>query len=68
MIRRDLSDRKLQILELIGKGLANKQIADKMFLSEKTVKNHIGKIFTKLHVPNRVSAVITALKQGLIEL
>lgn len=52
-----LTRRELQILELIGMGNINSEIASKLSLSESTVKNHISKIFKKLKVNNRVQAV-----------
>lgn len=60
--KRDLTDREMQILTLIAKGYSNKTIADKLFLSEKTVKNHVYSIFRKLDVKDRTQAAIYLLK------
>ena len=56
----DLSDREHQILELVANGLTNKEIADQLFLSEKTVKHYMTNILEKLQVRNRVEAALLA--------
>ncbi|MDI6873852.1 response regulator [Candidatus Solincola sp.] len=61
-----LSDRELEILQLLGDGLSNKEIAEKLFISIQTVKTHITHIFEKLGVKDRTEAVATALRRGLI--
>lgn len=53
----DLSDREVEVMDLIAKGLSNREIAATLFLSEKTVKNHVNRIFAKLHSPNRAAAI-----------
>ncbi|WP_087927059.1 response regulator [Streptomyces albireticuli] len=55
-----LSPRERQILELIGEGLTNRQIADRLFLAEKTVKNRISSLLAKLGVGRRVQAAVIA--------
>jgi DNA-binding CsgD family transcriptional regulator len=60
-----LSGRERQVLDLIAKGLDNHQIADCLFLSEKTVRNHINSIFGKLGVENRAKAIVLAREAGL---
>ncbi len=60
-----LTDREIEILTLMTKGLKNKTIAKTLFLSEKTVKNNITDIFKKLNVDNRTNAVLYALKNNL---
>ncbi|MDP5309875.1 response regulator [Streptomyces poriferorum] len=55
-----LSDRERSVLELIGEGLTNRQIAKQLYLSEKTVKNHISRLFGKLGVERRVQAAVIA--------
>ena len=62
----NLSKRELQILQQIGKGQNYHQIAELLFISPKTVRNHIEKIYKKLHVHNKVDAVTVALKNKLI--
>jgi len=63
----DLTRREMEVLELVGKGLRNKHIAERLFLSEKTVKNHISSIFMKLHVNDRTEAALLAAKHGLTD-
>jgi two-component system NarL family response regulator len=63
----ELTRREMEILELLGKGLRNKNIADRLFLSEKTVKNHISSIFVKLQVNDRTQAALIASKHGLTD-
>ncbi|ALO12521.1 LuxR family two-component response regulator [Streptomyces venezuelae] len=55
-----LSDRERSVLELIGEGLTNRQIAKRLYLSEKTVKNHISRLLGKLGVERRVQAAVIA--------
>lgn len=63
-----LTDREEEVLKLLAGGLANKEIAQQLSLSEGTVKNHISAILTKLHANDRTQAVLTALKRGLVDL
>jgi RNA polymerase sigma factor (sigma-70 family) len=63
-----LTDREEEILKLLAAGLSNKEIAQKLSLSEGTVKNHISAILAKLHANDRTQAVLTALKRGLVDL
>jgi len=63
-----LTDREEEILKLLAAGLANKEIAQQLSLSEGTVKNHISAILAKLHANDRTQAVLTALKRGLVDL
>ncbi len=62
----NLTSRELQILQRIGKGENYQQIANILFISPKTVRNHIEKIYKKLHVHNKVDAVTVAMKNKLI--
>lgn len=62
----DLTEREVEILSEIGRGYRNKVIADKLFISEKTVKNHISSIFMKLEINSRAEAAILANRQGLV--
>lgn len=64
----DLTKREFEILHLIAKGYSNKKIANKLFISERTVKFHISSIFFKLEVSNRTEAVTSAVNRGLISL
>ncbi len=61
----ELSERETDVIQLIAIGLSNKQISERLFLSEKTVKNHISRIFSKLNVTARTQAAIYAIKSGL---
>jgi DNA-binding NarL/FixJ family response regulator len=62
-----LSDRELEVLGLVSRGMANKTIADKLSISENTVKYHMKNILQKLDVQNRTEAVSHALQNGLVE-
>jgi DNA-binding NarL/FixJ family response regulator len=63
-----LTPRETEILSYMAKGYLNKQIADTLFISEQTIKNHITSILRKLDANARTEAVVTALKRGLITL
>ena len=58
----------MDILKLVTRGLSNKEIADELFLSMRTVQGHLGSIFSKLGVGSRTEAVVHALKEGWITL
>ena len=62
-----LSDRELEVLGLVSRGMANKAIADRLSISENTVKYHMKNILQKLDVQNRTEAVSHALQSGLVE-
>jgi two-component system, NarL family, response regulator LiaR len=62
----DLTDRELEVLMLIGEGQANASIAEKLVLSEKTVKGHVSNILGKLHMEDRTQAAVFAWQQGLM--
>jgi len=64
----DLSPRELQILELIVKRLSNKQIADKLGITEGTVKWHVNAILGRLNVSDRTQAAVAALNRGIVQL
>lgn len=63
-----LTKQELIILNLLAEGRTNKEIANKLGLSEKTVKNHLYKIFKKLKVKDRTKAVITAMQRGFLDM
>lgn len=63
-----LTKREYEVLTLIAEGLNNKDIAAKIFISEKTVKNHVSNIFKKLKINDRVQAAIFAYKNNIKEL
>jgi DNA-binding NarL/FixJ family response regulator len=60
-----LSDRELQVLRLIANGKDNAEIARELFISAKTVKNHISNILLKLSIDNRIQAAVYAVRSGL---
>lgn len=61
-----LSPRETKVLELVAEGLSNQQIAAQLFISQATVKTHLGHIFAKLEVDSRTAAVAAAADTGLI--
>ena len=60
-----LTEREREVIALIGEGLKNKSIADRLFISETTVRHHLTSIFNKLEVSDRLELVIYAYRQGL---
>jgi len=65
---KSLSDRELDVLRLMARGLANADIAAHLFLSEGTVRNYVSAILTKLDVSDRTQAAVIALRYGLVDL
>jgi len=63
----DLSKRELEVLRLIAEGLSNAAIGEALFISEKTVKSHVGNILSKLHLADRTQAAVYAWRRGLVE-
>jgi len=66
VIRAELSDRELEVLKLIANGKDNAQIARELFISPKTVKNHISNILMKLQIENRIQAAVYAVRSGIV--
>lgn len=62
----ELTEREMEILKMVAEGKRNKEIADALFITEKTVKNYITNILFKLQVNSRTEAALLALKQGII--
>jgi DNA-binding NarL/FixJ family response regulator len=60
-----LTAREREVLMLIAEGMINKEIASKLYISEKTVKNHVSNIFKKLNVSDRTQAAIYAIKHNI---
>jgi len=66
--REKLTSREVEVLKLVASGLANKEIADQLNISERTVKNHISNIFKKINVTDRTQAAIFAIKYNIIDI
>ena len=62
----DLTQRELQILQLVIEGKTNKAIASETYISEKTVEFHLDHVYTKIGVRTRLMASLWAIKQGLV--
>ncbi len=67
-VEHDLTEREITVLRLVANGQTNKEVANGLELSEKTVKNHLGNIFHKLHVYDRTQAAVLAIRRGIIPL
>jgi NarL family two-component system response regulator LiaR len=63
-----LTERELEVLQLVAQGFSNQEIADRLVIGDATVRTHIGNILSKLHVANRVQAALYALRKGLSSL
>lgn len=62
-----LSERELEVLKLLARGMSNAQVADTLFLGETTVKSHVSSVLSKLHLRSRVQAVVLAFETGLVQ-
>jgi two-component system NarL family response regulator len=63
-----LTDREMEVLRLVARGLPNREIARQLFIAENTVKNHIRSILEKLHLHSRMEAVVYAVREKLLEI
>jgi NarL family two-component system response regulator LiaR len=63
-----LTEREMEVLKLVARGLTNQEVAEELVISERTVGNHIGNILNKLHLANRTQAALYALREGLANL
>jgi DNA-binding NarL/FixJ family response regulator len=63
-----LSSREIDVLKLVAKGASNREIADRLYITEATVKSHLIRIYSKLGVADRTAAVTKALEQGILRL
>ena len=62
----ELSDREMEVLRLIAAGSSNAEIAEKLVISEKTVKGHVSNILSKLHLVDRTQAAVFAWREGIV--
>jgi len=65
LITSKLTEREVEVLRLIAKGLSNADVADRLFLSDGTVRNHVSAILAKLGVNDRTQAAVIAIQHGL---
>ncbi|MGA2489894.1 MAG: response regulator transcription factor [Anaerolineales bacterium] len=63
-----LTEREMEVLQLVAQGLSNQEIAERLVIGDATVRTHIGNILGKLHLANRVQAALYALRKGLSSL
>lgn len=63
----ELSERELQVLKYVVEGLSNNEIAERIHISENTVKKHLGSILEKLSLSNRVEVAVYAVREGLVD-
>jgi two-component system NarL family response regulator len=63
-----LTERELEVLRLVAHGYSNREVANRLFISENTVRNHMRNILEKLHLRSRMEAVLYAVRQNLVEL
>jgi len=63
-----LTEREVEVLKLVAQGLPNQDIAEKLVVSERTVRTHVTNILSKLHLANRTQATLYALREGLTDL
>lgn len=63
-----LTKRELQVLKLLAEGMYNREIGEQLFISEKTVKNHVSSIFKKINVTDRTQAAVYAIKNNIVEI
>jgi NarL family two-component system response regulator LiaR len=64
----NLTERELEVIKALAQGKSNKEIAQALSISEKTVRNHASNIYNKLHIFDRTQAVIYAIRQGIVGL
>ncbi len=63
----ELTARELEVLKLMARGMSNAEIAKELFVSDTTIKTHVARILMKLHLRDRVQAVVFAYENGVVE-
>ncbi|HEX6123679.1 MAG TPA: response regulator transcription factor, partial [Ktedonobacterales bacterium] len=63
----DLSEREIEVLRLIAEGRSNTEIAERLVISEHTVKRHVSNILSKLHLADRTQAAVYAWREGMVD-
>ncbi len=63
-----LTERELEVLELVAEGMSNREIAEKLYISENTAKNHVRNILEKLHTHTRTEAVTCAVRERILDI
>jgi DNA-binding NarL/FixJ family response regulator len=63
----DLTDREVEVLRLIARGRSNREVADQLFISPKTVGRHVENLYAKIDVSSRAAAALFAMEHGLLD-
>jgi len=68
LVEEPLTEREAEVLSLVAQGFTNQEVADRLFVSERTVRTHVSNILSKLHLANRTQAALYALRKGFASL